>query len=60
MTDKTLEATYISIATSYIESSVPDNEAVFINGVGYGLNLRESEMEDLKKQILDLKAQLIQ
>ena len=54
MQDKVLEKQYTEIASTYIFQNIQLDEAVFMSGVEYGLELREQEVADLKSQIQKL------
>ncbi len=54
MTDTILEAEYIQQATDFVVAQGEVDPAVFINGVQYGLNQREVEVQALKDHITEL------
>lgn len=55
MIDKTLEKQYLDEAKVYVNELVPVEEgAKAIGWIGYGLDLRDAEVQALKDRIVEL------
>ena len=56
MIDKTLEKTYLDTAKVYVDDVVSLEEgAKAIGWIGYGLDMREAEVQALKARIAELE-----
>ena len=56
MIDKILEKTYLDEAKVYVDGVIPLEEGAKVIGwIGYGLDMRDAEVQALKDRIVELE-----